>query len=276
MDTLNPKTVSVFQSIFYNRVRREYYISQKVSATPNETTVVARLDDNGKFLDQMTLTGAGHGTGVVVENVGSKNQVYIWVPWNSQNNDYYRFPYAKGTFTFSQVAGKTKIPKFTTGYLTYHADWEADVMLDRRNNADKTITMRKRKISEVVKGIDKVYATLTTEAVTTAQGWATINDSVYVLQGAANGEYNTPPDPSLLDTYNWSTGTRVDRVNIQDLGKENGGWQQDTHEPEGLSVYRDPTTKKASLILGVTTGVVTNSSKHKYFIYRYSNIGNAP
>jgi hypothetical protein len=281
IDMLKPSKGNVMQSVVYNTKRKEYYMSQAVPGSngkrdPYETTVVNRMDANGKQLDQMILTDAGHGTGLVVETVGSKNTVYLWATFQTDSNNYYRFAYTKGTFTFSKVPGKKKVPKFTSAYATYHVDWEDDVLMERTINADTTQTLKKRKISEVLANKNVVYATIVTEPVVTRQGWATLNDSAYILQGATNGEQLTPPDLNVLDTYNWNTGARVDRVDITQLGKEGNDWSLSTHEPEGLSVYRDPTTKKGTLLLGINTGVGGTAAGHRWFVYGYKNIGNAP
>jgi hypothetical protein len=282
MDKLKLDVITVQQTAIYDRARKEYYVSQRSNGsngqlTPYETTNITRCDDTGKALDTMKLLDAGHGTSIVVENYGKKNLVYIWLSFSNQHNTYYRFPYTKGTFKFKDVPNKTKIPQFTAGYFTYHLDWEADSLMERVNNSDTTMTLKKRKISEVLKGVDKVYATIRTQPIRTKQGWAAINDSVYILGGDTNGETLDPPDPTVIDTYSWTTGTKIDSVTLTDLGKEGGLWEDDTHEPEGLSVYRDPTTKKASLLMGVTTGIyIKGSSSHKWFVYRFTDIGKAP
>jgi PKD repeat protein len=277
--SFHPPTGQNMQCFAYDPVHDQWYLTQNLlgsngKSSPYETVKIVRMSSNGTYLDSMTLTDGGHGTSMVVENVGSK--VYIWITYahpalNSPNsNDIVRFPYAKGTFTRSKIAGLTKLPDFFPGdYKNYFVDWGAGWVLEKHGS-----TYRRRKLSEYLKGIDKTYgstfSTSSTLGSYVLQGFASMNDTLYVYTGAQNGEDLNPADPATIWEFDWVTGNLLEKVNVNKYGLAASGVY---HEPEGLAVVRDAASGKGSLLFGINTGIWPD---HHWLTWKYKNIGTNP
>lgn len=270
----------VFQCVQYEPKRSEYYVSQagmgtNGSATPYQTTTVSRTTNTGHFLDSMTLNDAGHGSLIGVENTNGR--VYIWATYNKPLDstdspyDLVRIPYAPGVFDRAQIPGLKAIPRTSTGYSIYSFDWENNWVCERTRSGT-TETYKRRKISDLVAGFDRVYNTVV-KTVPVLQGVATVNNYLFIYSGAPNGEQLTPADPAKLSVYYWPDGSLYDTVDLSDLGSDvNGDFFGGTHEPESVTMYRDPATGKANVQVGVTLGVF---GSHRWLVWTYYDIGAA-
>lgn len=282
--TLNPATTAVFQAVVRVPETGEYFITQAASGTngttsPYESIVISRCDSSGNLLGSMKLNNAGHGTALGIEY--SNGVSYVWTNFaqgvdmgSTPAHDLLRFPYASGTFNRTQITGATTMPKFDAGYNVYEFDWAADYMVVRNSSGTRDTYIR-RKISEVRNGVNVKYGQLDLQqSPPTLQGFATLNNALFRYIGSTNGETANPPDPTAIQQFNWTNGVRVDQQFYPDLGKNaNGQYIGGQREPESLSVYRDPTTGRASLLMGITTGL---PSQHTWPVYILEDIGDVP
>lgn len=269
---------NVFQCVQYEPKRNEYYVTQAGRGTnglndPYQSTVITRTTGSGKVLDMMRLNDAGHGSMIGVEN--TNNKIFIWLTWNRQLDanstpyDFVRVPYLAGKWDRASIPGVVKLHKYTTGYALNSFDWENNWLMERKRSGSIE-TFKRRKISDIVKGVDATYGSFSV-TVSVLQGWCTVNDYAFVYTGSPNGERLSPPDPAKLSVYRWTDGTLYDTVNLSSLGiNSDGSYYGDKHEPESVSMYRDPQTGIANVQVGVTLG---QPGDHRWIVWTYYGIG---
>lgn len=281
---LHPAHVTVLQNVVKSPDTGDFYITQvhtgtNGTSTPYESTQLSRCDASGNLLDSMLLNNAGHGTNFGLEYINGI--MYIIITWNQPASlgqtptyDIVRFPYIKGgsgAYDRTQIPGLTVQPKFESGYVVQSYDWASDSMIVRKASGG-TAQYIWRKISELRDGTNHIYKTITLqETPPTLQGFCSINNTLFRYIGAANGESLTPKDPMMIQQFNLLTGARVDQVAYPNLGKNSAGqFLGGLREPEGMSIYRDPNTRLASLIFGLT---LDQPGKHTWPVYIIDNIG---
>jgi len=257
----------------------DFYVSQAVTGTTGvrETTVISRVSATGVLLDSMTLEDAGHGTTVGLERTGGTT--YLWLAWAAASptgtiNDLVRFAYSPGVTLRRADEGSFQVmPKFSpTGYVIVAFDWANDYVAYRESSGTSDVYTR-RKISEVKQNIDKAYGKVTLTQGTvgattyTMQGFATIDDSLYRY----TGNTNSTTDPAQITRYDWTTGAVTGVVNTDRLGvNPDGTTLGNTREPEGISLFRDPTSGLPSMTAGVTVGPANGRT---YLLYLFAPIG---
>jgi hypothetical protein len=276
---LRPGSRNVLQCALFVPELNQWFSTQATngtngSRTPFENTVISRMDSYGTLIDSMTLNNGGHGTSFGVEVVGNAPYIYGTYQANagytSPTNDLVSFPYKQGTFDRKQIAGLTVMPKLDSGYDNVAFDWYNDLMVVRNSGGTKDNYIR-RKISEWKASIDKTYGKISLQqAPPVLQGFCTINDALFRYIGATNGEQLTPPDPTMIQQYDWLTGRRLDQVDYTALGKTaNGIYPGGTHEPESCTMYRE-LDGTATLTFSVTLDVYPN---HQWKVYKLAKIG---
>lgn len=264
-----------------------------------ESTLLTRVNaSTGRAIDSMTLVNAGHGFGFegVYDSAGN---LLIWLCWHGRSdashgreNDYVRVAWAPGTFTRAEIIASPgyKLMALQDPEATYHFDWATNTAVERHYNFDskpRTETYKRRKISDVNKGVNTLHGVLTlpvdrkvthpnpsTHSPTT-QGFGTINNTFFRWLGYPT-DHNTSDsnNPITLEQYSWITKKLISRKTYPSLGKQDGSWLDGHREPEGLAIYRE-VDGTASLLVGLTTGHTKTSggSGHQFSTFRFANIG---
>lgn len=263
---LQPAGGRVIQCTVKEPTTGNFFVTMNVpgTAVDRETTILSRLDPSGSLLDSMTLTDAGHGANIAVQMINGNP--HIWLSWRQPlstggpANQIVRFQYRAGaTLDREQDSYFTTFPKFAGGNTSTNLsiDWDGGwfaQIVPASGGPEKYV---RRKLADVMAGIDKVYNTIpTTTYSSVAQGFATLGDDLYRYGGSA--DYLA--DDKQITRISWVTGQVTGIVNTGALGKNPDGTTTGNYrEPEGITVYRDPTTGAPSLLCGVVTGPSTNN-----------------
>jgi hypothetical protein len=276
---LHPGSLNVLQSALFVPALNQWFSTQATSGTngtrtPYETVVLSRMSSTGTLVNSMTLYDGGHGTSFGVEVINGTPYIYMTFQSNASGtaatNDLVRFPYTPGDYRRTEIPNLTVMPKLDPGYDTLAFDWDSDWMVVRNSGGTKDNYIR-RKISDWKGGTDVKYGQINLQqGPPTLQGFCTINDSLFRYIGATNGEKVVPPDPTLVQQFDWNTGRRIDQVNYTSLGRTSvGTYPGNTHEPESCTMYREA-DGTATLAFGVTLDVYP---KHQWKIYKLPKIG---
>jgi PKD repeat protein len=270
--TLHPaSTAAVLQQFLRSPNTGEFYSSQ-MHPEPDgitESVRLSRMTVSGTLLDQMLLTGAGHGTTFALEYSGG--QTYIWLNWQRTVvggptvDDVVRFPYKAGTFTRSQVTGiTTKVAGPT--YRLPAFDWLNGYAVIRTPSGSTAATYSRYKLTDVLAGnLTAPVNTITLPeapigtGTATLQGFATYAGAFFRYTGAPSDADRTGNPPQVTE-YDWATGGKVRSIDTTAFGGTTS-----RSEPEGLSVYDNGTNPV--LFFGVSLGPV--GGPHTYPTWWY-------
>ena len=283
---------AVMQNVVKGPVTGELFASQTDNAA-TETFWITRMTAQGTLKDYMCCRYGGHGTSFYLEQ-DPDGTTWITLPWAEAapagaQNDIVRFKYDP-TFTTaaplyrSNTSKFTVRPKFGLGYVIPIVDEKNDNVVFRISGPDaQGVTQdnfQLRKRSEWLAGVDNVLATIGPIQVTvgdgtqpywTPQGWA-LNDWQLFFYSGNSAQTNE----NLLSAYTFQPGQNVTaadyRVSTANIAKDpvDGSIDDNFHEPEGISFYRDPNRGDLTLLIGVTTGP-QNQRRHKLFAFNALN-----
>jgi hypothetical protein len=268
--TLTLTATQRMQDVIRSPDTGEFFVSQSIdpgaSAQVGDTTkadvVINRCTSGGSLIDSMTLTDAGHGTTIALEG-NSSGEPYIWMAYEDPGttggpNDLLRFPYAAGVYTRDSLPGVSEIVKFTSSLVDVSFDW-LNGQAASRHSLSGGERYELRRISDIVQGVDKLYAGITLPGAPPAmQGYFTYQDSLFRWTGSSN----STTDPIRLSQYSWADGSVIAVYDASNLGKP---YTDNWYEPEGASLYNVDGTAPVAY-LGITTGNYPSHEFHTYVL----------
>jgi hypothetical protein len=224
----------------------EWYVSQATDGTgPAETTMITRLNANGGIISAMALQNAGHGVPIQLQHQGGA--LWVWTPfatvdstgtvtrkelvrvrWRDNVTQHRNDPVnvrAVPTFTRSLSLAALDLRNGTVAIRTTHGSGTAQVE-----------TYRRRKIAEMLAGIDRTYGSIGPLSCSLdsgghiMQGFALRGDTLLRLTGTGDGR-----DPTVITAYSFATEQEWYRKDLGNLGASRWG-----HEPEGLAFLTRP------------------------------------
>ncbi|MEK4827819.1 teichoic acid biosynthesis protein [Niallia sp. FSL W8-0951] len=264
---------TVLQAPVWDEETEEIYISQVNGLTSGvESFTISRLDKNGAYIDSMALKYGGHGTSFGIERENGK--VYIWTNYEVVDatgkvidHEVVRVQYKGGT-TINSVEETTIYDRFNNHYTSVVTDVQNGLIAFRINATGKNDVIELRSLSDVKKGINKILGSVTIPSdLMYMQGMTIDNYDLYWR----TGDTNSANYPDELCLFSFIDGKIKKRITCS-FGKNNQGvYENNFREPEGIFLYKDKKTGKKTLFASVVTG---GQGKRIIKIYAYHQKGN--
>ncbi len=149
-------------------------------------------------------------------------------------------------------------------------DWFRRFAVCKHYDSAGNDVFTRRRLDDMLAGNDIPLQRITVPlAGTTLQGFATVNDTLYKLTGAAvSGGTMSLSDPFRIQSWDWNTQQPIADHTYPTLGQP---WLDGYAEPEGLTAYRS-TDGYTQLLVGLVTGEAAISG-HRWEAYRFTDIG---
>ncbi|MEU3839249.1 Tat pathway signal sequence domain protein [Streptomyces sp. NPDC028635] len=284
----------ILQSFAFDNINKHLYTAQLVQdgrLLPGETRAftgadrstngdlcITRLDWQGQIIGRMYLKGFGHGVSIGAEPSG--NGTYVWTETNSVpdgNNDGYGTKVARFKFTNGAVLqpDSAQVTRYDPVPGSDHNTVAVDPVNNRiahRYRLSGTWKYSLYDLAAFKAGTFTALATITQPSVLTGptfQGYTTMGQYLYTLDGTAYTYDNTGKQTSTSNTYvtsiDWNTGTVYERR------LSNAGESLFYREPEGLAIQIPDTTNPAAARLFLGFGSeesVTRTDKKASFYYK--------
>ncbi|MCX5009199.1 Tat pathway signal sequence domain protein [Streptomyces sp. NBC_00638] len=278
----------VLQSFSFDNTNKHLYTVNLVRAgrqLPGETRTytgtersaqgdlcVTRLDWAGNIIGRMYLLGFGHGVSIAVEPSG--NSAYLWTEVEAaapdSNGDAYgtkiaRFKFANGTVLSKDSSALTKYSPVAGSTNTTVAIDPVNNRLVHRHRVSSTWKYSLYDLSAFKAGTFTALATVTQPTgLGTFQGYTTLGQYLYLLDGTAYSSTNTDPGNTYQTIVDWNTGTQVDRR------LTGAGASLSYREPEGLAIQIPDTATptQARLVTGFASGADSTAPKQASFYYK--------
>lgn len=255
---LSPLEMQVMQYFHIDDETGIIYMTQV--APDGDGYTLTRMGPNGKYLDQMTCKGAGHGTHVGVRR--EEDGLWFYSPQQDRNGIWklVKFPYTAGVV---QTYGLNDMQDvYMGGRYNVHI---STVINERENLIMYRVNglCEIRSLTDIDNHIDKVLYKITIPdnlivGTNIFQG-VTFDDGIlYWWSGSSKvGELN------LLTAFDLKTGKQLYQRAI-DIGGLDKKYAGNFAEPEGMQIYYDKESGKKGLLLGIVTGGLGNRT-HQIF-----------
>jgi hypothetical protein len=233
---------------------------------------VTRLDWSGNIIGRMHLLGFGHGVSIAVEPSG--NSAYLWTETEAGTPDSYGDAYGSkiARFKFANGAVLTKNSSALTKYSPVAGSTKTTVAIDpvnnrlaHRYNLSDTWKYSLYDLTAFKAGTFTALATVTQPTgLGTFQGYTTLGQYLYLLDGTAYSSTNTAPGNTSQTIVNWNTGTQVDRR------LTSAASSLSYREPEGLAIQIPDTADltKVRLVTGFASRADNDAPKQASFYYK--------
>jgi len=269
---LNLKIGTIMQSFQFNGPTNEFYAIQTNGYLPGPAQgyTMNRLSPGGIYMDSMDVVYGGHGVSFGIENIG--NQVYIWSYYqkvdangNAIGHELIRYPYMAGATITPTSPSVQRYSTFQNGPFYPAVDQANDIMAFRLGT-EGVQRIEIRKLSDVKNGVNKVlHSFAIPPELLYLQGMAVFKDRFYWLTGDSNG-VNYPIE---LTEFDVTTGRILSRRRLNYGKNDQGQYDANFREPEGLSFYYDPVTGGKSLLLGIITD---SGNRRQNKVYAFNSV----
>lgn len=255
---LSPLEMQVMQYFHIDDETGIIYMTQV--APDGDGYTLTRMGPNGKYLDQMTCKGAGHGTHVGVRR--EEDGLWFYSPQQDRNGIWklVKFPYTAGVV---QTYGLNDMQDvYMGGRYNVHI---STVINERENLIMYRVNglCEIRSLTDIDNHIDKVLYKITIPdnlivGTNIFQG-VTFDDGIlYWWSGSSKVE-----ELNLLTAFDLKTGKQLYQRAI-DIGGLDKKYAGNFAEPEGMQIYYDKESGKKGLLLGIVTGGLGNRT-HQIF-----------
>lgn len=255
---LSPLEMQVMQYFHIDDETGIIYMTQV--APDGDGYTLTRMGPNGKYLDQMTCKGAGHGTHVGVRR--EEDGLWFYSPQQDRNGIWklVKFPYTAGvvqTYGLNDMQDVFMGDRYNVHISTVINERE-NLIMYRMNGLCEI-----RSLTDIDNHIDKVLYKITIPdnlivGTNIFQG-VTFDDGIlYWWSGSSKVE-----ELNLLTAFDLKTGKQLYQRAI-DIGGLDKKYAGNFAEPEGMQLYYDEESGKKGLLLGIVTGGLGNRT-HQIF-----------
>ncbi|MDN6162005.1 MAG: hypothetical protein L0I79_04435 [Atopostipes sp.] len=255
---LSPLEMQVMQYFHIDDETGIIYMTQV--APDGDGYTLTRTGPNGKYLDQMTCKGAGHGTHVGVRR--EEDGLWFYSPQQDRNGIWklVKFPYTAGvvqTYGLNDMQDVFMGDRYNVHISTVINERE-NLIMYRVNGLCEI-----RSLTDIDNHIDKVLYKITIPdnlivGTNIFQG-VTFDDGIlYWWSGSSKVE-----ELNLLTAFDLKTGKQLYQRAI-DIGGLDKKYAGNFAEPEGMQIYYDKESGKKGLLLGIVTGGLGNRT-HQIF-----------
>lgn len=255
---LSPLEMQVMQHFHIDDETGIIYMTQV--APDGDGYTLTRMGPNGKYLDQMTCKGAGHGTHVGVRR--EEDGLWFYSPQQDRNGIWklVKFPYTAGvvqTYGLNNMQDVYMGSRYNVHISTVINERE-NLIMYRVNGLCEI-----RSLTDIDNHIDKVLYKITIPdnlivGVNIFQG-VTFDDGIlYWWSGSSKVE-----ELNFITAFDLKTGKQLYQRAI-DIGGLDKKYAGNFAEPEGMQLYYDKESGKKGLLLGITTGGLGNRT-HQIF-----------
>lgn len=269
---------TVNQSLNVDELNQHIYTTQAVRIEDDqvESFVISRLSMGGKLLDRMVIRRGGHGTSIGLEPIG-KN-VYIWSNMIQTNATgaistqfLTRYLYVPNTEITIDSAGVLKFHEFPNAnrYMTPFTDYKNGLIAFRHTDTTSGSTITRievRRIEDVKNNIENVlhvYNFTDNMNQSDLQGMTLDGNDFYITFGLHMREF-------VLYRIDITNGKIKEENRNTKIGmNDQGVYESDFAEPEGLYLYTDPETKYKTLLMVVVTDD-TGRRRQKLFAFSWN------
>ncbi|MDN6161083.1 MAG: hypothetical protein L0I85_07890, partial [Staphylococcus equorum] len=255
---LSPLEMQVMQYFHIDDETGIIYMTQV--APDGDGYTLTRTGPNGKYLDQMTCKGAGHGTHVGVRR--EEDGLWFYSPQQDRNGIWklVKFPYTAGvvqTYGLNDMQDVFMGDRYNVHISTVINERE-NLIMYRVNGLCEI-----RSLTDIDNHIDNVLYKITIPdnlivGTNIFQG-VTFDDGIlYWWSGSSKVE-----ELNLLTAFDLKTGKQLYQRAI-DIGGLDKKYAGNFAEPEGMQIYYDKESGKKGLLLGIVTGGLGNRT-HQIF-----------
>jgi hypothetical protein len=256
----------------------DWYASQATDGTGSaETTTITRLNADGEIISAMVLPDAGHGVPIQLQH--ESGTLWVWTPFATVDStgavtkkELVRVRWRDDVTQLRNDPGNVQpVPTFTQSLCLAALDLRdgtAAIRTTYGSGAAQVEVYRRRKIAEMLAGIDKTYGAIGPLSCSLdagghiMQGFALRGDTLLRLTGTGDGR-----DPTAVTAYSFATEQEWYRKDLGALGVS--PWGQ---EPEGLGFLARPGYQDV-LTVGFSQGP---EERRTHVLYAFNADPNGP